>query len=487
MHPQRFLAASAALVSVLSLAVLAACGGGGSSNTGSVASTSSSSSKTTATSVKLSTYITDNLTTDYSQVWVGIRSIVAVDSSGNSVTLFASDDSSGYTTFDLRSLASVGELMSAVSVNAGDYRSIEVTLDSDVSLVLASDNSTIAAQFTSDGSDKVLKVGVSLDTTASTTLVLDFNLENFSYDATTGLVTADVSRKGDGALKEFKVHQGEVRGTLVSVDPSANSITVNDARLGSTTVLALTSDAVITRTSDGSTLALSDLSAGMNVRARGVVTSSSTDSTVTVQVSTVQVSSTSTSSSSMAALTYRGQGTVQSVDGTMITLLLTQASFLPTSAIVTIDASQAAYAHGQSSDLVAGATLSFRATYDSASDTYTATSLDIDGTASASERKKRGNQSVAVRSSEVKGLVTAITDGVWTVQATQTHGSVTAGSSYAVDVSGALVKATTGCVVVGSRIEARGALSGTDLTARVVRLLSECGSTDDSSTASTST
>ncbi len=488
MHPQRFMAAGAALVSVLSLAVLTACGGGRSSDSSSSNASSSSGSGSTATtaSVKLSTYITDNLTTDYSQVWVGIKSITAIDGTGSEVTLYTSSDTSGYTTVDLRSLASVGQLLSSTSIPSGTYTQIKVTLDDEVTLVKASDGSSISAFFTSDASDKVVHVSVTLDTTTSSALVLDFNLDKFTYNATTNLVTPDVARKDDSSLKTFKAKQGDVHGSVAAIDTTARTITVTDARLGSGTVLQLTSDAVITRESDGTTIELADLTAGTKIEAKGVVTSASTDSHVTVQVSAVRIESTSSSASSSttAVQRYRGEGTVTAVSGNTVTLSLTDANFLPSSTSVNIDVSSAKYAHGTASDLATGITLSFSASYDTSTETYTAKVIDIAGGTSAKERQSDASKA-ASKATEVDGTVTAISDTTWTVTALKTHGSVTSGSSYTVDVSNALMKANSSCVAVGSRIEARGTLSGTALTAKVVKLKSECSTSSSSTSTST--
>lgn len=443
---------AATLLCTAALGLLSACGGGSSSTAGTTA---------TAASTRVSTYITDNLTTDYAQVWVGIQSITAVDSTGTEVTLFTSAETSGYSTYDLRSLASVGELMAAANIPAAVYQQIKVTLASDVTLVKASDSSTINAAFTSDGSDKVVRVSVTFDATTNNALVLDFNLEKFTYDASTNLVTADVSRKEGESLRSFKFHQGEVRGAVVSVDTAANTITVNDTHLGSATVLALTSDAVITKESDGSTVALADLATGTAVTARGTVTSTASDANVTVSVSAVTVKS--SSASTVAANRYRGEGTISAISGSSVTLSLTEANFLPTSASITLDVSNAKYRHGQLSDLVAGGSLQFQASYDSTADRYIANLVDVAGAAAASRTTG------ATHPSKVEGIITAISNSQWTVSMTSSAYGVAAGT-YTVDVSNAYIKGSTSCQAVGSTIEARGTLTDTTLTARMVKV-----------------
>ncbi|MEY2838000.1 MAG: hypothetical protein RJB60_299, partial [Pseudomonadota bacterium] len=102
-------------LSAAAIATLVACGGGG----GGTASSSN------GTAVAMSTYITDAVSDDYSQVWVGVLKITAVDSTGAEVTLFSADTPQVY---NLSSLDSVGQLMAAATIPSGTYRAVKVTL-----------------------------------------------------------------------------------------------------------------------------------------------------------------------------------------------------------------------------------------------------------------------------------------------------------------------------------------------------------------------
>ena len=151
---KRHLALQAACVSAL----VAGCGGGGST-----APDLSSGAPLQVQSVPLQTYITDNLATDYSKVWVSIEKITAVDGSGAEVTLF--DATTSPAVVNLSSLASVGQFMSTVSIPVGVYSEVRVTLTNSVSLVSLDGSTTVAAKLAPTGSDFVVHVrGISVDT-----------------------------------------------------------------------------------------------------------------------------------------------------------------------------------------------------------------------------------------------------------------------------------------------------------------------------------
>ena len=221
-------------------AALAGCGGGGApdaAGTGTV--------PTAKVQAVLQTYITDNLATDYSKVWVSIRKITAVDAAGAEVTLL--DATAAPVVVNHSSLASVGQFLSTVSIPAGVYGEVRVTLDNSVQLVSLDGATTISAKLTATGTEFVVHVrNLDLDTAANGQLVLDFNLARFTYDPATGLVTPTIEApKPSDAFGKFVRQQAEVHGTVKSVDTVAQTLVIDDARLGSGIVVSLATDAVI--------------------------------------------------------------------------------------------------------------------------------------------------------------------------------------------------------------------------------------------------
>ena len=201
-----------------------------------MSSTSTEAPTASPLSYKLQTYITDNLATDYSKVWVTVKKITAVDGAGTEVTLL--DASASPVTVNLSSLADVGQFMSTVTLPAGVYAQIKVTLGNAVQLVSLDGSKTISARFNSTGADQVLTLrDLDLNPANTGQLVLDFNLAKFTYDATTGIVTAVVERRDAGeAFGKFIRQQAEVHGSVTAVNTTAGSFTVTDKRLGSVVV-----------------------------------------------------------------------------------------------------------------------------------------------------------------------------------------------------------------------------------------------------------
>ena len=82
----------------LAVATLAACGGGGSSS-----SADAVTPVATAAGVTVATYITDNLATDYAQVWVGVLKLAVVKTAtGVETVLFESATPAVYKPFVAR-------------------------------------------------------------------------------------------------------------------------------------------------------------------------------------------------------------------------------------------------------------------------------------------------------------------------------------------------------------------------------------------------
>jgi Domain of unknown function (DUF4382) len=419
-------------LSTAALAVLAACGGGG--DTASTTPTAAA-----AASVTLQTYITDNLATEYAKVWVTLKKITATDSTGAVVTLL--DATAAPVVVNLSSLADVGQFMSSVTVPSGIYTQLAVTLGNDVQLVSLDGATTVTGKLASGTSDFVWNVrNLSVDTATTGQLVLDFNLARFTYSAATGLVTpqVDVLHPTD-AFRKFVRQQAEVHGTVQSVDTTAGTITVNDSRLGTGVVVSLATDAVITNESTGSTLTLAQLAAGTRIGIKGTVTPGATTADpVTVSATVVHVES--------AITRARGEGTVSAISGSLVTVKLTDANFLPGSDSVVVDIGTATFPHGLASDLAVGVAVSFRG--------------QVSGIGSAAV--------ITANTVDVRGAGTVNTDGTFTFTVTTASTSVAAGT-YTVNPAGATYHdGSATCLVAGASVKVVGTLSGATLAATVL-------------------
>ncbi len=438
-------------LSAAALATLVACGGGG-------GSTASSGGQ----QVAMSTYITDAVSDDYSQVWVGVLKITAIDTSGNEVTLFSSDTAQIY---NLSSLDSVGQLMSQATIPAGTYRAVRVTLADEITLVKASDGSSVDAFFTGDGSTKTLRVEIEYNPAAENALVLDFDLARFTTSVNaTGqtIVSPIIVKRPKSDLREFIRNQAEVHGTVVSVNTATNQVVVNDSRLGNGVVITLATDGVVVDETTRTTTTLASLTAGMRVEAKGIVVSSTDSTTATVQASVIKIEASNIADT--RANRARGEGTVVGYDSAtqLLTVALNEASFLPDSRDVVVDVTNARFAHGSTADLlVVGAEVSFKGSLNtaaSASSDVIARVVDVEGADSDDD-----SSSSSSNVDEVEGTVTAVSGTTVTVS--------TGSTTYTVETAGALFReGRSSCLVVGATLEAKGALSGNVLTARVLEV-----------------
>ena len=417
----------------------------------------------------LQTYITDNLATEYSKVWVSIEKITAVNGSGVEVTLL--DATSAPAVVNLSSLASVGQLMATASVAAGTYTEVRVTLVNSIQLVALDGSSTITAKLAPTGTDLVVRVrNIALDTATSGQLVLDFNLAKFSYDPATGLVTPTVEApKPSGCVRQVRAPAGQRQRHLVqAVNLAAQTFTVNDARLGDGVVISLATDAVIVDATSGAALTLAGIAAGAHVEIRGVVAPGATTADpVTVVASVVHLEPTVQPA---AVQTVAGAGKVSAVSGSHVTVALDDASFLPGANSVVVDISSAHFAHGVAGDIVAGVTVAFRGSVSGAgaSTVVVASDIDVEGAPSQSDRQKNPQQTF----NAVNGAIATLNgDGSFTVNQVHADGPVVAAGLYTVDASHATyLEGNASCLAAGKVVQAIGALVNSTLTAKIVNV-----------------
>lgn len=456
----RLFARLAALVVVSGLAILAACGGG----------EPASPQPAKPQMVVVQTYLTDNLTLEYSKVWVTIRRITAVDGAGAEVVLL--DASAAPVTLNLASLAAVGQFVSTVTIPAGIYRQVSVTMDNAVQLVSRDGSRTTNAKFAATGTEFVLRVReIELDARSGTQFVFDFDLERFSYDPATGLVTPSLRMpRPVEAFQKFVRQFAEARGTVTAVDAAARTLTVDDPRLGPATLVKLASGGVVAGQT-GSLLSLSDLKPGDRIEAKGVLTPGATTAApVTVTTLVVELKPGTAGGTPAPLATVRGEGRVVSVQGTLVTVAIEEANFLPGANSVVVDVGTAKFSHGQASDLAPGVEVEFSGTVSGtgSSARIVATRVQVEGAASAPERDKSPLASFAAVQGQV-GSVGADGRFVLQVKAQIGPGVAPGTTSLTVDPRQALfVRGQASCLAPGREVEVLGTVEAGVLRARLI-------------------
>jgi hypothetical protein len=227
-------------------------------------------------------------------------------------------------------------------------------------------------------------------------------------------------------------------------------------------VVSLATDAVITNESTGSTLTLAQLAVGTRIGIKGTVTPGATTADpVTVSATVVHVES--------AVARTRGEGTVSAISGSLVTVKLTDANFLPGSDSVVVDIGTATFPHGLASDLAVGVAVSFRGQVSGIGSAAVITANTVDVRGAASSRARIAHPGHTYTGSGVRGAVGAVnTDGTFTFTVTTASTSVAAGT-YTVNPAGATYHdGSATCLVAGASVKVVGTLSGATLAATVL-------------------
>ena len=134
-----------------------------------------------------SVFITDAITDDFEKIWVSIEQISLIDAEGGEFVIQSAEDAEIY---NLAKYNNIGKLVGTFDAPSGDYEFIRVTLENSVSL-MDEDENTVSATFATEGESFSIDVPAELTVRPNgrEALAVDFDLEQFEYDAETGLVT----------------------------------------------------------------------------------------------------------------------------------------------------------------------------------------------------------------------------------------------------------------------------------------------------------
>ena len=452
------------VLSTLCAALLSACGGGGDSTAPVAASTAPQMAS-------LTTYITDNLATDYSKVWVGISDITLVNATGAKTVIFSSATP---TIFNIASLAGVSQMLASASIPVDTYTKALITVADKVQLDSLDGSTTTNAVIKGDGTPSVIYVDVDVDTKATSQLVLDFDLAKFTYDAASNRIVPVVvksTKKGDSEA-DFERVKAEVHGNVVSVD--AAGLTITDKHLGPNVRVLVSADTQIVIGDASKTVALKDIVVGSRIEAQGPVVAGAATPTLTAKTLEVNLSDPKKDDSRESTTgVVKGEGRILSISGKIVTVRPDNASFLPGKDKLALDFTNATFAHGTAADMVVGGHLGFKGTL--TKDGVAVTIADVGGAPSKSERE--ADPKLTFR--EVHGTVVGINNAIVKIDLAPTSGSsTTATQSAYIDLSHAeFTRGRLSCVVVGGPLEAAGIVMNDVILAKEAFLDRGCPTT----------
>ncbi len=441
------------LILIPLVTALVACGGSGTdplstaNNTGTV-----------------SVLITDNLTQDYSEVWVNVRSISAVDANGQAVVLY--EDTVGQT-HNLSQLVNIGALVDAQAIAPGTYTSFDIVLTNDIKLVDLNGN-VVNATFDQSGNPTyTMTVTGSLvvDVNQTSTLALDFDLAQFTYDATTNTVAPVVVQKDPAALSQtVATTQGQVQ--TVAND---TQFVMTPATGGADITVNLHNTATVTDAATGTVGATTTaLQPGANVSVSGTYDAN----TLTVTASGVQVDS------NTITIRHEVEGFVVSFDGSTLEMDVKEASFAPSTNTVSVDVSNALFSKGSLTMLAAGQEVEIKGLWDSSS--FTAAVIEIEGAPRNTNESYNYNDDYA----EVEGTINSVTGSQisLTVVEFEHVSGIQAGDTLTINSANSWFKhGDSSCLAAGAELEVKGAFTDpTVMEASVIEFESSCGGYSDS-------
>lgn len=192
------------------------CGGGGSSPLPSGGSS-------------VGVYVTDSPLSTYSQVLVTVLKAELANTDTGASLVLVDATATGGLTYDVTDLAGVLTLVNVAQIPPGEYNQVTITLSNSITLVDSSGNVT-TAKFVPTGDTFTLQVqiqgNITVQPNATGTLILDFDLVQFNYDPSTGLVAATVivddseqGYPGYGRLDKLE-------GKVTSIDASNLRLTI---------------------------------------------------------------------------------------------------------------------------------------------------------------------------------------------------------------------------------------------------------------------
>ncbi len=439
------------------IAALAACGGAGTDSGNGFSSEGS-----------VSVLVTDNLTQDYAEVWITVRSITAEDNNGQRVTLF--EDTTGQT-YNLSQLANIGALVDTQAVAAGTYTSFDITLGNDITLVDLNGNVTNAT-FDQSGLptfDMNITGSLTVGANQNSTLALDFDLAQFTYDATTNTVSPVVVQKDPQVLDQTVA---TLAGQVVSIT-SPTEFVMTPAGGGTDMNVELHSSATVTNAATGEVLAdTSALQTGMEV----IVSGNFDPDTMKLTAASVQMDN-----NDAVSVRQEMEGFVVSFDGSMLVIDIKEASFAPPANEMSIDISNAIFAKGDLSLVADGQNIEIKGQWDGSS--FMPAVVEIEG---APSNARHGNDDTDTypenyqdEYAEVEGIVNIDENGVMTIAVNKAEhvNQISAGDSITIDTSNSWFKGgDNSCLVDGTPVEVKGPINEMGaMVANVIEIENGCG------------
>ncbi len=448
---------------------LTACGGG---------NDTTASSGTSLVSIM----VTDAISTQYTKVWVTIKKITVTDANGTVVTLF--DDPAGRV-FNLTELRGVSNLLDLASLTPGTYTDLTIVMDPTVTL---NDGTATPIQAQLDQATVTVPGSITI-AAGQTSLGIDFDLANFNYDATTGIVTPSIVMRDHASMQRLAQAYAELEGTIKSVSSANTTDFVMTTRTGNDVRVSLLGNATVLmeQSASGQKQVVRDntlLSAGQPVEVFG----NYDPTALTIDAVRVRVGR----AGSPQGQAFYGRDKVEglaTLSADTLTVDVREASFVPTGNQISFALGTTIFEKGTRDDLnnaTRPLDVEVRGDWDATTETFTPVVISIEGAeprsaSSAFSTSGTSSASFPDKYVEVKGRLNQDYDSTAdTMQIdvlSYEHVDSTIPSSLTVALDGAWFKhGNSGCLTKDAFVEVKGALDplAAELAARVVEIESAC-------------
>ena len=363
------------------VAAVSACGGGGGSS-GVGASSPSQVGNSTGT---VSLFVMDDLTTAYSEVWVTIKNVTAIDASGNRVVVY--NDATGKAV-NLTRLNNVGSLLNTIVVPSGNYEHFTVTVSNAIKLINKVGIVTNAT-FTPTADTWTINVDGKLAVANGqvTSFALDFDLKNFTLNTDTFIVTPVVVFRESSTIDALTRQEAEIHGVVQSVN-SANEIELLSDD-GKTTIKVNVGTSAIVFDRDQNKVASSTTALQPNTKVD--VRGSYDSGTLTLTADRVTLDNSTRSST---AHTVEIEGVVQSYTSGALTLDVKDSEFVPVGNTVSVvNVTNASFSNGTLATLQpSGQSIDILGTWDGASFTAQVIKFETAHSADANHATETNSQ-----------------------------------------------------------------------------------------------
>jgi uncharacterized protein YdeI (BOF family) len=324
----------------------------------------------------VSVFATDNLSDDYSAVWIKLKKITAIDTTGKTIELFKNDSGE---VINLKQLNGVGRLINTKSVPVATYNDFDVTLANDVKLIPTA-GGEINATLSATSSDGVIELKGELVVAAGqvTGFALDFDLKQFTYDAGTNRVVPVVLFKGPKEVIDLPVIYAKVEGKIISITNTQQfMMRLEDG--GPTITVALNDKTRILKESGG-IAGPGALSAGQEVDVFGGYNPVNISMGADTVIIDDDDSNTGGGGGSGVIGLAEVEGRVQSWDGVdQLTMSLSESDFyVPNGILTVINISNATFTEGNVDQLQIGVEVEIKGTWDGSQMTAKYVEIDDD-------------------------------------------------------------------------------------------------------------